>query len=91
MAPILAHANIATAASGTIGMYIETRSPFLTPRDFQCVTKSANFFVQLLIGELLVITGLIAFPNYGGLISPLTQMAIDTIYGDIELAVNEPV
>ena len=30
-APTLAHANIAIAASGTIGMYIITLSPFLIP------------------------------------------------------------
>ena len=30
-APIRAHANIATAASGIIGIYIMTRSPFSTP------------------------------------------------------------
>ena len=35
MAPILAHANIANAASGIIGMYIHTLEPFLTWSDFR--------------------------------------------------------
>ena len=32
MAPMRAQASIATAASGTIGMYRATRSPLATPR-----------------------------------------------------------
>ena len=32
MAPILLHASIAIGNSGTIGRYIVTRSPFLTPK-----------------------------------------------------------
>ena len=34
-APILAHANIEIAASGIIGRYIITLSPFLIPNDFK--------------------------------------------------------
>ena len=35
IAPTLAQANIAIAASGTIGMYIIILSPFFIPRSFK--------------------------------------------------------
>ena len=38
-APMRAHASIATAASGTIGMYTHTRSPLPTPFDFSTLAN----------------------------------------------------
>ena len=42
-APIRAHASMAIASSGTIGMNSATRSPFLTPR---ARSAAASFFVS---------------------------------------------
>lgn len=42
-APIRAQASIATASSGIIGMYMATRSPFLTPF---ALSTSANLFTS---------------------------------------------
>jgi hypothetical protein len=46
--------------------------------------------VQLAIGDLLVVVGVVAFPDDGGLVAALLQVPVDAIVGDVGDAVLEP-
>ncbi len=56
----------------------------------QHVGEAADLGVQLLIGELLVGLGVVAFPQERGLVAALGEMAVDAIVAGVERAVLEP-
>jgi hypothetical protein len=53
------------------------------------VTRS-HFVVQLAIGDLAVVLGIVAFPDDGDLVGALRQMAVDAVLRDVGHAVLEP-
>ena len=67
-----------------------TRSPLLDAAGFEHIGEAADVGVQLLVGDLLVVLGIVAFPDDGGLVAALGEMAIDAIVGGVERAVLEP-
>jgi hypothetical protein len=46
--------------------------------------------VQLLVGDFLVVLGIVAFPDDRGLVAALLEMAVDAVEAGIERAVLEP-
>src|SRR4051794_39734835 len=56
----------------------------------QDVREPADFVVQLPVGDVLRVRGIVTFPDDRGLIAALLQMAVDTVPGDIENAILEP-
>ena len=65
---------------------IATSDPF----GLQDVGKAADLLVQLSITEPSLIARLIPLPEEGGSIPPFSQVAIETVDADIELAAPEP-
>ena len=53
------------------------------------MNPSADFIVQLPVGDVLGLRGVVAFPDRG-LASALVEMAVDAVPGDVEDAVLEP-
>jgi hypothetical protein len=56
----------------------------------QHVCKPADALVELVIGDLLVVVGIVAFPDDRRLVAALLQMPVDAVVGDVRLAVLEP-
>ena len=56
----------------------------------QHVGEAADLVVQLLIGDVLGILRIVAFPDDRGLIAAAVQMAVDAVVGDVGRAVLEP-
>src|ERR1044072_4505880 len=56
----------------------------------QDVGHPARLIVQLLVGDLLVVLRVVAFPDDRGLVGALRQMAVDAVVGDVGDAVLEP-
>ncbi len=56
----------------------------------QDVGHPAHLVVQLLIGDLLVVLRVVAFPDDRGLVGALSQMPVDAVVGDVGDAVLEP-
>ncbi len=56
----------------------------------QDVSEAAHFRVQFLIGDLLVVLGVVAFPDDGDLLAALLQVAVDAVVSRVGLAVLEP-
>ena len=56
----------------------------------QDVGHPAHLVVQLLIGDLLVVLGIVAFPDDRDLVGALGQMAVDAVVGDVGDAVLVP-
>ena len=54
------------------------------------VGELADLFVQFAIGDLLVVVGVVAFPDDGNLVGALLQVAVDAIVGDVENTVFKP-
>ncbi len=63
---------------------------FLDAARLEHVGEAADLGVQLLVGELLVVLGVVAFPDDRGLLAALGEMPVDAVVGDVELAVLEP-
>ena len=57
---------------------------------FQHIGKAADLVMQLLVGDFLVVIGIITFPDDGGLVRSLFQMPIDAVIRDVEHAIFEP-
>src|SRR5258708_12796550 len=56
----------------------------------QDVGHPADLVVQLAIGDVFRLLGIIALPDDGGLVAAAMEMAVDAVPGDIEDAVLEP-
>src|ERR1700683_2617150 len=56
----------------------------------QHVGQAANVIVQLLVGDLLGVFRIVAFPEDGNLIGTRVQMTVDAIVGGVQRAVFEP-
>ena len=56
----------------------------------QDVGHLADFVVQLAVGDVLRLRGVVAFPDDRGLVAALLEMAVDAVPGDVEDAVLEP-
>ena len=56
----------------------------------QDVAELGDLLVELLVGDVLAHLGVVAFPDDGGLVGAVLQVAIDAVGGDVELAVLEP-
>ena len=54
---------------------------FLDAARLQDVGEAADLGVQLLVGELLVVLRIVAFPEDGGLVAAFGQMAVDAVVG----------
>ena len=54
------------------------------------IGKPADMLVELVVGDLLVVVGVVAFPDDGDLVAALLQMPVDAVVGDIGQAVLEP-
>ena len=54
------------------------------------IGEPADMLVQLVVGDLLVVVGVVAFPDDGDLVAALLQMPVDAIVGDIGQPVLEP-
>ena len=63
---------------------------FLDVAVAQNVGEAADLVVQLLIGDVLGIFRIVAFPDDGGLVASGVQMAVDAVVGDVGGAVLEP-
>src|SRR6185503_16955519 len=63
---------------------------FLDAARLQDVGKAADLGVQLLVGELLVVLRIVAFPEDGGLVTAFGQMTVNTVVAGVECAVLEP-
>ena len=63
---------------------------FLDAAFLHGVGEAADVFVKFLVGDLLVVAGIVAFPNNGGLIAAGFQVAVDAINGSVQRAVLEP-
>ena len=50
----------------------------------QDVGEPADLVVQLLIGDVLGLVGIVAFPDDRGLLGALRQMPVDAIVGGVE-------
>ena len=48
-----------------------TRSPFLDAAGLQHIGEAADFVVQLPVGDVLAVLGIVAFPDDGGLVAAL--------------------
>ncbi len=56
----------------------------------QHIGEAAHLGVQLPVGDLLVVLGIVAFPDDGDLIAALLQVAVDAVVGAVGGAVLEP-
>ncbi len=56
----------------------------------QRIGKLADLAVQLAVGDLTVLGGVIALPDDRHLIAPLVQVAIQAVGRDVQRAVGEP-
>ena len=56
----------------------------------QDVGEAADLVMQLLVGDLLVVLGIVAFPDDRDLVGARRQMAVDAVVGDVGDAVLEP-
>src|SRR5690606_16177436 len=54
------------------------------------VGETANLLVELAVGYVLVVGGIVAFPDDGSLVGAPGQMAVDTVGAGVEGAVLEP-
>ncbi len=57
---------------------------------FEHITQLAYLPVQLAVGELAVLSGIVAFPQDGGLIAAGVQVAVEAVVSDVQLATFEP-
>ncbi len=57
---------------------------------FQHVGETADLGVQLFVGEFLVVFRIVAFPQDGGLVAALGEVAIDAIVAGVQRAILEP-
>ena len=56
----------------------------------QDVGEPADLVVQLLIGDVLGVVGIVALPDDGGLAGALGEMTVDAVVGGVGDAVLEP-
>src|SRR5690349_5892288 len=63
---------------------------FLDAAGFQHVGEAANFGVQLLVGELLVVLRIVALPQDGRLVTALGKVAVNAVMADVQRAILEP-
>ncbi len=56
----------------------------------QDVGHLADFVVQLAVGDVLGLRGIVAFPDDRGLVAARVEMPVDAVPGDVEDAVLEP-
>ena len=54
------------------------------------VGELAHALVELAVGDLLVVGGVVAFPDDGDLVAARLQVPVDAVGGDVERAVLEP-
>src|SRR5690606_25503957 len=54
------------------------------------VGQPAYVFMQLAIGDVFGIGGIVALPDDGGLISARCQVPVDAVAADVELAADKP-
>ena len=56
----------------------------------ECVGQFAHFSMQLVVGDVGVIVGVVAFPDDGDLVATGGQVAVNTVAGDIQFATDKP-
>jgi tRNA(Ile2) C34 agmatinyltransferase TiaS len=56
----------------------------------QHVREPADLLVQLAVGDVLVLAGLVGDPQDRGLLTALDEMAVDAVEARVELATEEP-
>ena len=56
----------------------------------QDVRHLADFVVQLTIGDVPGLRGIVALPDDGGLVAALVEMPVDAVPGDVQDAILEP-
>ena len=56
----------------------------------QNIGEAADMLMEFVVGDLLVVIGIVAFPDDGHLVAALLQMPVDAIVGDVEDAVLVP-
>ena len=56
----------------------------------QHIGEAADVFVKLVVGDLLVVIGIVALPDDRHLVAALLQMPVDAVVGDVENAVLVP-
>jgi len=59
---------------------------FLYAARLQHVSQLTDLFLQLAIGDVLAVGGIIPLPDQRGLVGALRQVTVDTVVADIELA-----
>jgi hypothetical protein len=57
---------------------------------FQHIGEFAHFLVKLLVGDVLAVGGIVAFPDDGGLVAARRQVPVDAIGRDIQRSILEP-
>jgi len=91
IAPMLAQASMATAASGPSAGRWSTREPRWTPRDFRRLAKRQTVRVEFAVGDAAVdVFGPVGLPQDGDLVAARRKVAIEAIGGEVERAVLEP-
>ena len=63
---------------------------FADPARFHHIGKFADFFMQLAIGDMAAVGGLITFKDDGCLVTALGQMPVKAVGGGVECAVFKP-
>ena len=56
----------------------------------QHVGEAADVLVELAVGDLPIVIGIVALPDDRRLVAPLLQVPVDAVVGDVEHAVLEP-
>jgi hypothetical protein len=56
----------------------------------QHIGEAADMLVQFVVGDLLVVIRVVAFPDDGDLVAALLQVPVDAVVGDVEDAVLVP-
>ena len=54
------------------------------------IGESADFVFERLVGDALMLCGVVSFPKDGGLICSSRQMAVDAVNTGVQLATIEP-
>ncbi len=63
---------------------------FLDAARLQHVGEAADLGMQLLVGKLLVVLGIVTFPDDCGLVTALGDMAVDAVVAGVERSILEP-
>jgi len=90
------HGTDARAGEHGVGRFRDHRHvdadaiAFFDAAGFQDIGQFADFLVQLFVGDVFAVLGVVTFPDDGGLVAAFFQVSIDAVIGDVEFAALEP-